>query len=140
MKENASLMKCIKKYSQLIFVKSKVRLILGILLSLSMIGVFLYFKPNGFKHLLLGCGFAALSGILVNCKKLPVWPAWIALGVYLIIVPYKLFQRMEFPITDVTILYRKSTLLCVVMIYVIYLFFFCLRREFPWQLLSATCF
>lgn len=140
MKENASLMKCIKKYSQLIFVKSKVRLIFGILLSLTMIGVFLYFKPNGLKHLVLGCGFATLSGILVNCKKLPVWPAWIALGVYLIIVPYKLFQRMEFPITDVTLLYRKSTLLCVAMIYVIYLFFFLFTQRIPLAIALGNVF
>ena len=126
-KENV--IKEIKEYGKQIW-RQKIRLVLGgvIFLILFLLSCkYMYAGIN--KRFILFSALSFATALLAVCPKIKKWFVSVPLLViYLLLVPVKLFQRVEFPLHDMSRIMDGALLVNVLMIfwvYAVFLLFYC---------------
>ena len=108
-----------------IFEKGVARKIIGGILACALFALMVIFDGNNsIKHLLFGLAMSVGCGVLLNLKKFKLLPSIITFVSYLVYVPYKLFIRMELPVDNLANMQKRSMLVSIAMMLVVYLAFF----------------
>lgn len=91
----------IQRYAQVIAARKK-RLVLAVIISISLFTVSYHYLYEGInKRFLIIAALCIFTGALIVCPK-PEWRYFdvLFIGFYLLLVPRKMFQRMELPVHD----------------------------------------
>lgn len=111
---------------QNIFAKMRItpkRIVLSAVVAVFML-VLTFFAGGVTKRLIICLGLTALSGILLLLPRLSNWITVPMLAVYLFYVPMKIFQRMELPVHDLSLLQDGAAELTALFIICAYLLIF----------------
>jgi phosphoglycerol transferase MdoB-like AlkP superfamily enzyme len=101
-----------------------VRLTGSVLITLVMLMISVYAWDGINKRLIICLGLSLATGVLLLLPKLPNLLTVPLTAFYLLVVPLKIFQRVELPFHDMTRIVDGVTSLTIAFIICVYLFFF----------------
>lgn len=104
----------------------KKRLLLATLISVILFGISCHYLYDGVNKRLLIYTFLCFGiGAFIICPRLKKWYFYsLVLLLYILIVPLKLFQRIEIPVHDMSKILESASFVNVLIILLIYAFFF----------------
>ena len=118
------------KFLNKVFDDSIAKKIIGAVLAVALFGLMLVFdRGSGIKHMILSLGLAIGCGILIPMKRFPLLPSIILFVLYIAFVPYRLFLRMQLPVDNMAYMQKRSMLMCLIMMCVIYVVFFVITQR-----------
>ena len=109
--------------------ESKKKLIAGIIVSAILLALMFAFGVGGKKHMVLGAALCLGTGLLVAFRRLNFSQSLVCAILYLIVVPLRMFYRLELPINNLVYTKRSAIIISLVLIYVLYLFFYIVTQR-----------
>ena len=94
----------------------KLHLILGGAIFILPAALLFLYPGDSVKHLILGIALALGTGLLFCLRSLAGKWSIALLALYLFYVPGKLFDRMELPIHDMSMLTRQARIISIILI------------------------
>jgi len=136
-KEN--IIKEIKEYGMQIW-RQKIRLVLGGVIFLILFLLSCKYMYTGInKRFILFSGLSLATALLVICPKIKKWCVSVPLLViYLLIVPVKIFQRIEIPLHDMSRIMDGALLVNVLMIFLVYAVFLLIFQRVSYALVGGN--
>lgn len=136
-KEN--MIKEIKEYGMQLW-RQKIRLVLGGVIFLILFLLSCKYMYTGInKRFILFSALSLATALLVVCPKIKKWFVSVPLlVVYLLLVPVKLFQRMEIPLHDMSRIMDGAMLVNVLMILLIYAVFLLISQRVSYALAGGN--